>query len=97
MGIVKFLAGKWWPKRLLMGGDSEGDHHDLRRWGASTDKGTGAGTLAAQHGWSEASPDGPKHSSGRSGNTQGPQRPCTFKPRRPEIGTWKTNTTKAAG
>jgi hypothetical protein len=28
---------------------------------------------------------------------QNPQRPRTFKPRRPEIGTWKTNTFKAVG
>jgi hypothetical protein len=41
--------------------------------------------------------DGPENSSGRSGHTQDPQRSCTFKPRRPEIGTWKTNTFKAAG
>jgi type V secretory pathway adhesin AidA len=41
--------------------------------------------------------DGPENSSGRSGHTQDPQRPRTFKPRRPEIGTWKTNTFKAAG
>jgi hypothetical protein len=47
--------------------------------------------------WSEASPDGPKTSGGRSGYTQDPQQSHTFKPRRPEIGTWKTNTFKAAG
>jgi hypothetical protein len=41
--------------------------------------------------------DGLENSSGRSGYTQDPQRPRTFKPRRPEIGTWKTNTFKAAG
>jgi hypothetical protein len=41
--------------------------------------------------------DGPENSSGRSGYTQEPQRPRTFKPRRPEIGTWKTNMFKAAG
>jgi hypothetical protein len=41
--------------------------------------------------------DGPDNSSGRSGPTQDSQRPYTFKPRRPEIGTWKTNTFKAAG
>jgi hypothetical protein len=52
--------------------------------------------LASRRGRSEASPDGPKHSSGRSGYTQDPQRPRTFKPRRLEIGTWKTNTFKAA-
>jgi hypothetical protein len=38
-----------------------------------------------------------RHSSGRSGYTQDPQRPRTFKPRRQEIGTWKTNTFKEAG
>jgi hypothetical protein len=47
--------------------------------------------------WSVTSPDGPKRSSGRSDNTQEPQRPRTFKPRRPEIGMWKTNTFKVAG
>jgi hypothetical protein len=41
--------------------------------------------------------DGPENSSGWSDHTQDPQRPRTFKPRRPEIGTWKTNTFKAAG
>jgi hypothetical protein len=46
---------------------------------------------------SEASPDGPKTSGGRSGYTQDPQQPRTFRPRRPEIGTWKTNIFKAAG
>jgi hypothetical protein len=51
----------------------------------------------SRRGWSEASPDGPKTADGRSGHTQDPQRPRTFKPRRPEIGTWKTNTFKAAG
>jgi hypothetical protein len=30
--------------------DLEGDHHNLRHWGASTDKGTGMGTHAAHHG-----------------------------------------------
>jgi hypothetical protein len=48
-------------------------------------------------GRSEASMDGPKTSGRRSGYTQDPQQPRTFKPRRPEIGTWKTNTFKAAG
>jgi hypothetical protein len=42
-------------------------------------------------------PDGPENSSGRSGPTQDSQRPHTFKPRGLEIGTWKTNTFKAAG
>jgi hypothetical protein len=46
---------------------------------------------------SKASLDGPKTSGERSGYTQDPQRPRTFKPRRLEIGTWKTNTFKAAG
>jgi hypothetical protein len=36
---------------------------------------------------SGTTPDGPENSSGRSGNTQDTQRPRTFKPRRPEIGT----------
>jgi hypothetical protein len=51
----------------------------------------------SRRGQSDASPDGPANSSGRSGHTQDSQRPCTFKPRRPEIGTWKTNIFKAAG
>jgi hypothetical protein len=42
-------------------------------------------------------PDSPDHSSGRSGNAQEPRQPCTFKPRRPEIGTWKTDTLKSVG
>jgi hypothetical protein len=46
---------------------------------------------------SGTTPDGPENSSGRSDHTQDPQRPRTFKPRRPEIGTWKTNTFKVAG
>jgi hypothetical protein len=41
--------------------------------------------------------DGPERSSGRSGNAEEPRRPLTFKPRRPETGTWKTNTFKATG
>jgi hypothetical protein len=41
--------------------------------------------------------DSPGHSSRRSSNAQEPQRPRTFKPQRPEIGTWKTNTFNAAG
>jgi hypothetical protein len=60
---------------------------------------------ATKHGLSSYTPrtvrridmDGPGHqSSGLSGNTL-EQRPCTFKPGRPEIGTWKTNTFKASG
>jgi hypothetical protein len=51
----------------------------------------------SRRGRSEASPDGPKAADGQSGHTQDPQQPRTFKPRRPEIGTWKTNTFKAAG
>jgi hypothetical protein len=47
--------------------------------------------------WSGTKPDGLENSSGRSDYTQDPQRSRTFKPRRPEIGTWKTNTFKAAG
>jgi hypothetical protein len=45
---------------------------------------------------SRTMPDGPENSSGLSGHNQDPQRSCTFKPQRPEIGTWKTNTFKAA-
>jgi hypothetical protein len=50
-----------------------------------------------RHRRSGTTPDGSENSSGRSCYTQDPQRPRTFKPRRPEIGTWKTNTFKAAG
>jgi hypothetical protein len=50
-----------------------------------------------RHGWSGTSPDSPGHSSRRSSNAQEPRRPCTFKPRRPEIDMWKTNTFKTAG
>jgi type V secretory pathway adhesin AidA len=50
-----------------------------------------------RHRWSVTSLDGPERSSGRSDNAKEPRRPRTFKPRRPEIGTWKTNTFKAAG
>jgi hypothetical protein len=46
---------------------------------------------------SGTTPDSPENSSGWSGHTQDSQRPRTFKPRRPDIGTWKTNTFKAAG
>jgi hypothetical protein len=46
---------------------------------------------------SGTTPDGPESSSVRSDHTQNPQRPRTFKPRQPEIGTWKTNTFKAFG
>ena len=51
----------------------------------------------SRRGRSVTSPDGPKRSGGRSGNVEEPRRPRTFKPRRPEIGTWKTNTFKATG
>jgi hypothetical protein len=50
-----------------------------------------------RRGRSRTTMDGPENSSGRSGPTQDSQRPHTFKPRRLEIGTWKTNTFKAAG
>jgi hypothetical protein len=53
--------------------------------------------LTHRRGRSETTPDGPENSNGRSGPTQDSQQPRTFKPRRPEIGTWKTNTFKAAG
>jgi hypothetical protein len=49
-----------------------------------------------RRGRSGTTPNGPKNSSRRSGPTQDSQRPRTFKSRRPEIGTWKTNTFKAA-
>jgi hypothetical protein len=51
----------------------------------------------SRHGRSVTSPDGPERSSERSDNAKEPRRPRTFKPRQPEIGTWKTNTFKAAG
>jgi hypothetical protein len=50
-----------------------------------------------RRGRSITSPDGPERSSGQSGNAEEPRRPHTFKPRRPEIGMWKTNTFKAVG
>jgi hypothetical protein len=49
-----------------------------------------------RRGRSGTPPDGPDYSSGRFGHAQDSQRTRTFKPRRPEIGTWKTNTFKAA-
>jgi hypothetical protein len=52
---------------------------------------------ACRREWFGTPPDGLEGSGGRSGRTQDSQRPRTFKPRRPEIGTWKTNTFKAAG
>ena len=51
----------------------------------------------SRRGRSVTSLDGPKRSDGRSGNVEEPRRPRTFKPRRPEIGTWKTNMFKATG
>jgi hypothetical protein len=45
---------------------------------------------------SGTSPDSLGHSNRRSGNAKEPRRPRTFKPRQPEIGTWKTNTFKVA-
>jgi hypothetical protein len=50
-----------------------------------------------RRGRSVTSPDGPERSNGRSGNDEEPRRPRTFKPQRPEIGTWKTNTFKETG
>jgi hypothetical protein len=50
-----------------------------------------------RRGRSVTSPDGPERSRGQSGNAEEPRRPHTFKPRRPKIGTWKTNTFKATG
>jgi hypothetical protein len=73
-----------------MEGDTEGDHHNLWHWRASADKGTCARTHTTIA-------DSTEHSSGRSGNTEESRRPRTFKPRRPKIGTWKTNTFKATG
>jgi hypothetical protein len=52
--------------------------------------------LTHRRGRSGTTPNGPDNSSGRSSPTQDSQWPRTFKPRRPEIGTWKTNTFKAA-
>jgi hypothetical protein len=72
-------------------------YHNLRLRGACADKGTCARTNTAHRGRSVTSPDGPECSSGRSDNAKKPRRPRTSKPRQPEIGTWKTNTFKAAG
>jgi hypothetical protein len=52
--------------------------------------------LVPRRGRSVTSPDGLERSSGRSGNAEEPRRPRTFKPQRPEIGTWKINMFKAA-
>jgi hypothetical protein len=52
---------------------------------------------AHRRGRSGTPPDGPGGYVGQSGNAQGQRRPRTFKPRRPEIGTWKMNTLKASG
>jgi hypothetical protein len=43
---------------------------------------------------SETPPDSPGRSRGQFGSTKEEQRQHTFKPRRPEIGTWKTNNFK---
>jgi hypothetical protein len=43
--------------------------------------------LTHRRGRSGTPPDSPENSSGRSGRAQDSQRPRTFKPRRPEIGT----------
>jgi hypothetical protein len=51
--------------------------------------------LVPRRGRSVTSPDGPERSNGWSDNTQEPQRLRTFKPGRPDIGMWKTNTFKA--
>lgn len=48
-------------------------------------------------GWSRSLVDSPGSSHRQFGNTQRQQRPCTFKPRRPKIGTWKQNSAKAPG
>jgi hypothetical protein len=53
--------------------------------------------LVLRSGRSVTSPDDPERFGGRSDNAKEPRRPRTFKPRRPEIGTWKTNTFKATG
>jgi hypothetical protein len=50
-----------------------------------------------RRGRSGTSPDSPGHSSRQSGNAKEPRRPHTFKPQRPEIGMWKTNTFKEDG
>jgi hypothetical protein len=51
----------------------------------------------SRRGRSVTLPDDPERSSGRSDNAKEPRRPCTFKPRQPKIGMWKTNTFNAAG
>jgi hypothetical protein len=85
------------------GGDSENYHHYLQHSGQAH---VGNQALAPvlriadgpthRSGRSGTPPDSLDHSSGRSGNAHEPRRPRTFKPRRPKIGTWKTNTFKAA-
>jgi hypothetical protein len=86
------------------GGDSKNYHHYLQHWGqAQAGNQALAPVLRIADGpihrrrRSGTPPNSPDHSSGRSGNAQEPRRPRTFKPRRPEIGTWKTNTFKAVG
>jgi hypothetical protein len=87
-----------------MRGDSEGYHHYLQRRGQTQTGGWAqepilhiADSPTRRRGRSGTSPDGPGHSIEESENTQDPQRPCTFRPRQPKIGTWKTNTFKTAG
>jgi hypothetical protein len=53
--------------------------------------------LARRHRRSRTPPDSPDRSGRRSGHTQEQRRPRTIKPRRPEIGTWRTNASKALG
>jgi hypothetical protein len=53
--------------------------------------------LTHRHRWYGTTPYSLENSSERSGHTQDLQRPRNFKPRRREIGTWKTNTFKAVG
>jgi hypothetical protein len=53
--------------------------------------------LTHRRGRSGTPSESPDHSSGRFGNAQEPRQPRTFKPQRPEIGTWKPNTVKEDG
>jgi hypothetical protein len=102
MEIIKFLAGRWLPRRLLM-------EWRLLRLPSQTLGASQIGDRTREpvlrivdgpvhrRGQSRISPDSPGHSSRRSSNAKESWRPRTFKPRQPEIGTWKINMFEAAG
>jgi hypothetical protein len=54
-------------------------------------------SLARRLGWSGTPLDSSYRSGRRPDSTQEQRRPRTFKPRRPEVGTWKTNKSKESG